>query len=379
MSGRRGAGSPLTAYPLLDWYFGVTFGATLWAMFNHVAPDEGHSPLWATLPLIALACCYLGLGRRLLREDRQGAAGNGYLLLCCLLLASAISLWQTADFLLFALVPLAFLVADRVPAIVATVGMKLFAPLWFATHTAKPVSAFEFFYYYPITILMAVLIGIWLRLMVRRSREHIELAAELARSRERAAELDAALDTAAEQAYEAAESHDTLAQGFAGVVTLTQAAGPELRADPESARSRLRLAAETARERLAEVPAARSDVDEALRQATEQLAAQLMIPVGYRSHGEQGRQSAVTEAVLLRAGRQALADLRWQPAATGIQVDLRFAATAVALEITQRGPDAVDQLTATAEQLRSPLVTTTVLPGAEDTATLRIEVPGCPE
>jgi len=99
---------------------------------------------------------------------------------------------------------------------------------------------------------MVVAIGVWMRQTIAPSLGRRALIAELTAAREELAAAEREAAVAEERARLAREIHDTLAQGFASVVTHLEAADACLGTDEGRARRDLRTAAEVARASLAE-------------------------------------------------------------------------------------------------------------------------------
>jgi signal transduction histidine kinase len=151
----------------------------------------------------------------------------------------------------------------------------------------------------------------------------------------------------AERQRLAGEIHDTLAQGFSSILMLVQAAEAQLERSPATARSQLSLAAQTARENLAEARTLvgglasaqlqAGTLEDALRRITHRAGAELGIAVSFSVDGSSRRLPAATEVVLLRAGQEALANVRKHAAAHSVAVCLCYASESVGLTVTDDG------------------------------------------
>ncbi|MCL1899931.1 MAG: sensor histidine kinase, partial [Promicromonosporaceae bacterium] len=144
------------------------------------------------------------------------------------------------------------------------------------------------------------------------------------------------------------EIHDTLAQGFMSVVTLSQAARRSLsKGNVEAVERRLALLEGTARENLAE---ARSLVagyapvslqDATLAEALERLAARLHAEAGHAVtvslDPDVPELPAPTEVALLRAAQEALTNVRRHANAAAVSIALNAADGGVALIIADDG------------------------------------------
>jgi signal transduction histidine kinase len=151
----------------------------------------------------------------------------------------------------------------------------------------------------------------------------------------------------AERQRLAGEIHDTLAQGFSSILMLIQAAEAQLELSPVTARGQLSLAAQTARENLAEARTLvgglasaqlqTGTLEEALRRITQRAGAELGIRASFSVDGTGRRLPAATEVVLLRTGQEALANVRKHAAAQSVAVRLCYAADSVRLDVTDDG------------------------------------------
>ncbi|MFT4296587.1 MAG: sensor histidine kinase [Micropruina sp.] len=192
----------------------------------------------------------------------------------------------------------------------------------------------------------AILFGLWIGQIAAQSSQRAQLIQRLEASQNEARALSRAAGVATERARLAAEIHDTLAQGFTSIVTLVQAAESKLDSDPTAARRHLCLAAETARENLAEARAmvheltpsalASGNLAEAIRRRAEQFGRETSATVTVRADDIDGLPTAV-EVVLLRAAQEALANAGKHAAATEVSVELIDTGDAVRLSVADDG------------------------------------------
>jgi signal transduction histidine kinase len=187
----------------------------------------------------------------------------------------------------------------------------------------------------------------WMILVIEQSVEQAALIEQLESTR---AELAAAHHEAgvlAERHRLAGEIHDTLAQGFASIVTLLQAAESSVGAETPEARRHLNLALVTARENLAEArtlvtalsPAELESgtLGDAVRRVTDTTAAQAAIRSSSHITGTARRLPTSTEVVLLRVCQEALANVRKHAAARHVSVRLCYADGSVRLTVADDG------------------------------------------
>jgi signal transduction histidine kinase len=235
-----------------------------------------------------------------------------------------------------------FLVLEIRAAVVAVVCANLLplaaglarggADWYFLTHLG-PISV--------MTAATSVWLGVWIDRVVVQSQERAALIAELESSRAEVARLSHETGVATERARLAGEIHDTLAQGFTSIITLLQAA------DPELADERLALAVRTARENLAEArslvaalaPAALTagSLPDAVRRQANRFAEETGIPATYRVTGHTRELPTVVEVVLLRAAQEALTNVRRHAGAHEVAVLLAFAPDSVRLVVRDDG------------------------------------------
>ncbi|MEW2399824.1 sensor histidine kinase [Streptomyces sp. NPDC046862] len=114
-----------------------------------------------------------------------------------------------------------------------------------------------------IVVAVGVLIGLWAHSVVAQSTERARLIVELERIQAELSQAHQRQGAADERERIARDIHDTLAQGFASIVVLAEAARAGLASDPARSERQLRSIESTARENLAE---ARELVGSAQRQ-----------------------------------------------------------------------------------------------------------------
>src|SRR5215469_13613570 len=189
--------------------------------------------------------------------------------------------------------------------------------------------------------------GDYIGRIISQSSERAQLIAQLEATRAELAEVSRQAGALAERQRLANDIHDTLAQGFSSILMLIQAADAQLAVSPNTARGQLQLAAQTARENLAEArslvgglasPQLQAEtLADALRRITQRTGAELGIDASFAIDGTSRRLPAATEVVLLRTGQEALANVRKHAAARTVAVRLSYAEGSVALEVTDDG------------------------------------------
>ncbi|HWM36141.1 MAG TPA: histidine kinase, partial [Streptomyces sp.] len=133
-----------------------------------------------------------------------------------------------------------------------------------------------------VVVAAGVLMGLWVHAVVEQSRERAGLIVELEQTQLQLSEAHRLQGAAHERERMAREIHDTLAQGFASIVVLAEAARAGLESDPGRSTQQLRSIESTARENLAEArelvgsaqqnTAAAGSVDKALRRTLDRFA-----------------------------------------------------------------------------------------------------------
>src|SRR5262249_40044880 len=151
------------------------------------------------------------------------------------------------------------------------------------------------------------------------SRARADLIAELEAARAELSQVEHEAGAAAERERLANEIHDTLAQGFASIVMLSQAAANSIDDEGSAAQRYLQSIERTARENLAEArhlvegmqPAALEGVSlvDALERLTERLGGDLGIDAHIEVLGAVRPLPSATEVALLRAAQEAVANV----------------------------------------------------------------------
>ena len=201
---------------------------------------------------------------------------------------------------------------------------------------------------------LALLIAVFVNAISRQSEQRRDALAQLAATRAELAESARQTGVLAERERLARELHDTVAQGFASVVTQLESAEQALEPfdglrapDVVVAREHLGRARRTARESLTEVRrsvrALRPDLlegstlAEALDRLVREWSAEAGVPAETRVTGQPGPLSAETELALFRATQEALTNIGRHAAATRAVVSLSYLGGTVTLDIDDDG------------------------------------------
>ena len=159
----------------------------------------------------------------------------------------------------------------------------------------------------------------------------------------------------------AREIHDTLAQGFTGIVLQLEAAEQGLEESPAEVPDHLSKAKNLARESLQEarrsvwglLPQALEErsLDDALQEEVRRFAAVGQEKASFRVSGERRDLPANVQAALLRICQESLTNIRRHAGATEVDVDLAFDSGAVCLGIRDNGAGFdVEEVKATGRQ-----------------------------
>ncbi|MGQ4383336.1 sensor histidine kinase [Streptomyces sp. SAS_270] len=199
-----------------------------------------------------------------------------------------------------------------------------------------------------IVVAVGVLIGLWAHSVVAQSAERAELIVELERTQAQLSEAHQRQGAADERERMAREIHDTLAQGFASIIVLAEAARSGVTADPARSAQQLRSIESTARENLAEARElvgsgrqpgpgrlAAGSVAQTLRRILDRFAEDTGLSVDADLEDLVCDQQ--TRIALLRCTQESLANVRKHARASTVGVVLVCRPYGVELEITDDG------------------------------------------
>ncbi|MQY04872.1 sensor histidine kinase [Actinomadura macrotermitis] len=311
--------------------------------------DQGAMRYWSSALPVALAVAY-GLAWRFPRPhgghpQRRGAsqapgasAPRREWFLCVLVAGlgalaylrggAALYVVSLPMFWLFAATPRRSVAFSGAAALATVAGWTIRTGDPFAGNAVVTVAAFA----------AAVLLGLSVHRRVRRGEERARrLDAELAEARAQLAEAHRREGAAAERDRLAREIHDTLAQGFAAIVALAEAA----RADPAASGPRLRSIERTARDNLAEArtlvegAAPAGSIAATLRRTLDRFAEDTGLAVSADLPDVECDRPA--RIALLRCTQESLANIRKHAGATTVGVVLARYPHGVELEITDDG------------------------------------------
>jgi signal transduction histidine kinase len=368
--------------PVWDAYFAVTGGAITVAV---LAAD--HHALWrrfvAVAAIVAMAVVHVAFGRRIIRRDIGYRPAIAATVAQVALFGVAVFAVPFTTWLLFAVSPLIFQMVPWPAAV----------PLVIATNAIPVIdSAVEDPAGLPMSLIIAVVsgggglwLGWWTIQVIEQSEERGRLIEQLEASRAEVARLSHEAGVGAERARLAGEIHDTLAQGFTSIITLLQAADPQLRDE------RLALAVRTAKENLAEARALVSalspvalesgSLPDSVRRQAGRFSEETGVPATVRVTGAERALPTSVQVVLLRTTQEALTNVRRHAAAGSAQVQLAYSDREVRLTVRDDGrgftPGDADGFGLTGMRARAEQVngTLTVASTTGAGTTIELEVP----
>jgi signal transduction histidine kinase len=315
-----------------------------------IAAEDGIGTVQRYLALgltAALAGWYAIVGVRGLRRG-PGRAGPVYLIVAAPLTVGLFAAAPVGALMLFALYPHIWVMLAPRRAVVATVAVVGgVAAVFLARAPADDPAPVGVFVLAGVSLVVALLLGLWIERIIGQSRRRAALLAELAETRAELATVSREAGVLAERERLAREIHDTLAQGFTSVLLLLEAIGAELGADPAAARRHLDRARDTARENLAEARAlvaalappdlTRTSLPEALRRLVARVDAEPGLTAALSVTGTPRGLPAEHEVALLRAGQEALANVRRHAGASRVEVTLGYLKDRVSLRVRDDG------------------------------------------
>ena len=322
----------------------VFFAGTM--LLTAVITAFGWSP-WASrwpasLAIVVLVVAYAAYGHRGYDSPRAAAAFLPLVIAAALVLPAVVPSTAFVQCIVF---PLVWVQSERVRTAVVlsvVVGIASGVGLQIASGPDALVSTLLI---EGISVIGACAMGVWISSVAGLSEERRQLVEQLRATQDSLAEAHRHAGVTSERERLARELHDTVAQNLAGIVMLTERARGDLAADRvDRLDERLTVLEESARAALEEsrtlVAAGAAGV------AGDGLGAALH-RLGERFTRETGVAVTVdapdstldrdTQVVLLRAGQEALANVRAHADADSVHVALHVAADRVGLRIADDG------------------------------------------
>lgn len=339
-------GKPDALFPLWEISFAVAYGVGV--VLAWTVPYPGTSArVAATALLVTMALWWWTFGRRLALVDDTGPRGIGYLLGVLALFGPTALLVPDSSWVLFGLCVQPWMVRPHRSALRWVVALNVLPPLALLLRTDLGEYFWQQVWIAVGAVALSYVVGTNLHRISTQSEERAALIAELEDTRATVAALSREAGVTAERERLSAEIHDTLAQGFTSLLTLVQAARSAIGGDDDRARQHLDLAAETARENLAEAralvgalaPAAldTGSLAESLRRQAERVTGECGIAVDFETDGDLGQLSTRAQVVLLRAAQEALANVRRHSGARSAVVRLARGGLGVRLVVGDDG------------------------------------------
>ena len=329
-----------------DVFYAVVFVVVV--VVAEWAPLSTPARVTLSVTLAAMVLWYLVMGRPQIYGGLVSARSWGYLIGISALFWVTVYLSPNAWFLAFALSPQCFFMLPFRQAMYAVlmfnVGASVVLIVRYPGQNVVPQSLLNAGF----GIGLAFVYGRFANTIIDQSQDRADLIGQREAPRAELASVHHEAGTLAERQRLAGEIHDTLAQGFSSVIMLLQAAETGLGPDaPGPARRQISLAADTARENLAEArglvaalaPAelASENLPGALRRVTKRLGTETGIEATFTDEGESRPLPAPLDVVLLRVAQEALANVRKHAAARTVQVGLRYAGPIVSLQVSDDG------------------------------------------
>ena len=299
--------------------------------------------------VLALGAWYAATGARAVNRDAPRLA-VAYVAVAVPLTITVYALVPVGALLLFALFPQVWAMLRTGAAIAANVALLAgIALVLLAGNDWRLSNVDSWLVPVAVGFVVALAIGLWITRIIRQSQDRADLLAELAAARAELARVSHEAGALAERGRLARDIHDTVAQGFASVVLLLEAADAAIgdTGAGSAARAHMARARATAQECLAEsrsVVAALSPpqlvgatLPEALRQLVDRLGGEFGVDFSLAVTGAPRGLGADREVVLLRATQEALANARRHAVATRVEVALGYEPDLVRLCVTDDG------------------------------------------
>jgi signal transduction histidine kinase len=328
-----------------DAYYAIVFAVVLVVVWVGTDPRQR---LIAIAAMAAMIPCYLLVGRPVWAGCRGPAwRGAAYVIAMILLFAAAQSQDPNAWFLAFVICPQFFTVIGLRMAMAASVALNLLAGLLLVYRVHSMAVAATSLAIAAAGLGFSIAYGGWVSRIIEQSAARAGIIEQLEATRAELAAVHHEAGVLAERQRLAGDIHDTIAQGFTSIVMLIQAAEAEIDADPAEARRHLGLAAETARENLAEARALVAalapaqlegeKLEDVLRRLAGQTAEQLSLAADFTVVGVPRPLGVGAEVILLRVCQEALANVRKHARARRAGVRLSYRPASVRLEVEDDG------------------------------------------
>ncbi len=202
-----------------------------------------------------------------------------------------------------------------------------------------------------LAVLGANLFGLWINGIINESNKRRELLEELRQTQAELAASERRSGVLSERQRLAHEIHDTLAQGFIGIIMHLEAAQSLSNEQAElglpQARQHIQQAEQMARQNLKQArylvedlrpePLQQASLPEAITQTVEQWREQSKVAAHVTITGEERPLPANTEHTFLRVTQEALANIHKHAQATEVTVTLSYMGDCVMLDVQDDG------------------------------------------
>ena len=303
------------------------------------------------LAIVSLAAALALWYRHALARDGRVVLGTGVRPLVAA--AGAAALWSSLLVLHGLFVLLMFSAyhlacSTPMPARRALPGIAAVSAILVTTESVRQggFEPLQLVFYAAVTLALGLFIA-FMQAIHQQSEERRRLISELETTQGELAESERRAGALAERQRLAREIHDTLAQGFASIVTLYEAARAEVASRPEAASAYLDMVGRTARASLEEArrvvwalrPEAleRSTLADALGELAERFRSESGIDTRSTVNGEPHRLEPEAEATLLRVAQEALTNVRKHAEATKVALTLTYLDDSVRLDLRDDG------------------------------------------
>lgn len=238
-----------------------------------------------------------------------------------------------------------FVQLDIVWAMVGTVVLTAVVIFQSSQASSEPISLQDPSVWGPaLGVLGANVFGLWLNGIIRESSERRQLLAQLHQTQANLAASERHAGVLSERQRLAHEIHDTLAQGFIGIIMQLEAAQT---ASPEQASQHIVQAEQMARQNLQQArylvedlrpePLQKASLPDAIQQAVAQWQEQSRVAVMVQVTGEKRPLPPQTEHTLLRATQESLANVYKHAQASQVTVTLSYMGNCIMLDVQDNG------------------------------------------
>jgi signal transduction histidine kinase len=229
----------------------------------------------------------------------------------------------------------------------AAAGIAAVSALVVATQWARVgFQPLELVFYGAVTVALALLVAM-MQAIHEQSEQRRRLLEQLEAARGELADAERRAGVLAERERLAREIHDTLAQGFASIVTLSEAARAQARLSPEAAMRRLEEAGQVARSSLGEARRAiwalrpqaleRGSLGRALGELAAEFGSRTGIDAQAAVTGDEGEIPQDAQEALLRVAQEALANVRKHARAHRVRLTLSYLDNVTLLDVRDDG------------------------------------------